>query len=55
MMKKHQKMYYWIIILIVLVSLIPLCILSFYDHPSADDYDYAIITHAAWVLSLIHI
>lgn len=48
-MKKHQKMYYWIIILIVLVSLIPLCILSFYDHPSADDYDYAIITHAAWV------
>ncbi|MGN0485505.1 MAG: DUF6056 family protein [Lachnospiraceae bacterium] len=47
-MRKKQTLYYWSIILITLLSLLPLFVISFYAHPCADDYNYAIQTHTTW-------
>lgn len=35
-------------IILAALSIVPLLWISFYDHPSADDYDYAFRTYAAW-------
>lgn len=44
----YKKIYYLLIIAIVVVSMIPLVAISRYDCPSADDYNYAITTVKAW-------
>lgn len=36
-----------ILIIVLVVSLIPLFVMSFYNHPSIDDYYYGILTHDA--------
>ena len=46
--KKTQTYFLWIIIFLILLSIIPMITLSFYDHPSADDYSYARFTGEAW-------
>ena len=45
---KREKIYLICIIGIVIISLIPLFMISQYNHPSADDYDYAITTYHCW-------
>jgi len=37
------------IILICIICLIPMVTISRYNHPSADDYSYTILTHKAWL------
>lgn len=46
--KSYQKIYYIMIIAVVMISFIPLIAISFYDCPSADDFDYAITTVKTW-------
>lgn len=46
--KKMQTYFLWSIIFLILLSIIPMLALSFYDHPSADDYSYACLTGTAW-------
>ena len=41
---KHQTYFLWTVIFLIILSIIPLLMLSFYDHPSADDYSYACLT-----------
>lgn len=36
------------ILMISVLFIIPLCIMSYYNHPSADDYGYAILTKKVW-------
>lgn len=43
--KKHELA----VILLCLCILLPLIIVGFYNRPAADDYDYALLTHAAVV------
>lgn len=45
---KLQTYFLCSIIFLVILSLIPMLMLSFYDHPSADDYSYACLTGTAW-------
>lgn len=45
---KHQTYFLWTVIFLIILSIIPLLMLSFYDHPSADDYSYACLTGTAW-------
>lgn len=57
-MKREMKLYLWTIILVTVLSVLPLAVLSAYDHPSSDDYGYAVATYHDWqengsVLSLI--
>ncbi|MCM1258011.1 MAG: DUF6056 family protein [Roseburia sp.] len=47
-MKKEKKIYLWCIIVVTVLSVLPLMMLSVYDHPSADDYSYAIKTYHDW-------
>ncbi len=47
-MKKEIKIYLWCIILVTVLSILPLLILSTYNHPSADDFSYAIKTYHDW-------
>lgn len=37
-----------IIILFILMSFVPLVLLSFFNHPSADDYSYGKFTYHVW-------
>ncbi|MFQ9902037.1 MAG: hypothetical protein ACLRWF_10460 [Ruthenibacterium sp.] len=41
---------FWVCVLAVVLvaSLVPLLAIAQYSHPSADDYPYALATHAAW-------
>ena len=43
----EKKRYYIICILMCLIILAPLLIVGIYNRPSADDFDYAILTHQA--------
>lgn len=45
---KTQQIYMWVIIGILLLGTMPLLWLSFYNHPSADDYMYAVSTYRVW-------
>lgn len=45
---KKEKTVLWMSIILAALSIVPLLWISFYDHPSADDYDYAFRTYAAW-------
>ena len=46
--KKRQTYFLWTVVFLIILSMIPLIMLSFYDHPSADDYSYACLTGPAW-------
>lgn len=46
--EKREQIYMWILIGISFLSAVPLLILSFYNHPSADDYMYAMDTYHVW-------
>lgn len=48
---RFDKIKTWrrILLAALVISLIPLMIISFYNHSSADDYSYGIITRNAWV------
>ena len=48
-LQARKKVYLWLLILLSLCALIPLAVLSKYNHQSGDDYGYA------YRLSLIHI
>lgn len=38
----------WIVIAVSIITIIPLLQLAVYNHPSADDYSYAVNTYHAW-------
>lgn len=40
--EQAQHRFYWIIIFVSLYSILPFLILSFYNHPSVDDFEYAV-------------
>ena len=42
------KIYYILIITVVLISIIPLLMICKYNAPSVDDYSYAAITFQVW-------
>lgn len=46
--EKREQIYMWGLIGIAFVSMLPLLVLSFYNHPSADDYMYAVDTYHVW-------
>ncbi|MDD6070688.1 MAG: DUF6056 family protein [Clostridiales bacterium] len=50
-MQKVKTISFWkkIIILILIISLIPILGLSFFNHSSADDYSYGCLARYAWV------
>ena len=48
MKKSNYKKYMIIIIILLILSIIPLCIISHYNHPSTDDYGYAMLTRDVW-------
>lgn len=41
----NKTLYYSIIIILMITLLVPIFMVAKYNHPSADDYDYAILTH----------
>ena len=45
---KEQNLFLWCVIIFVLVTILPLFVISFYNHPSADDFAYAVETHMVW-------
>lgn len=49
MSKKSYKYYLYAIIIFFFVTLIPLMILSFYNHPSVDDFSFAKWNNNVWV------
>lgn len=48
MKEKKEKIYLWILVVLAIASSLPLLRLSFYNHPSADDYMYAAETYRVW-------
>lgn len=46
--EKREQIYMWVLIGIAFVSMLPLLVLSFYNHPSVDDYLYAVDTYRVW-------
>lgn len=45
---KEEKNQYRFIVCCFIISLIPLLILSFYNHPAMDDFNYGVLTRHAW-------
>ena len=43
----HKKVYYLVLVM-VLLSFVPLLFISKYNHMSADDYAYGLATHTVW-------
>lgn len=46
--KKQQNIFLWLILIFTLLSIIPLFMISMYNHPSVDDFAYATGTHEVW-------
>ncbi len=46
--QKRKKVYLWLLILFSICALIPLAVLSKYNHQSGDDYGYAYRTFQIW-------
>lgn len=44
----NNKLYCYLIIVVVLISFIPILVLGMYNRPSADDFNYAINTFHVW-------
>ena len=47
-MKEEKNQRRFVVVCFVL-SLVPLLILSFYNHPAMDDFNFGILTRRAWV------
>lgn len=47
-MNKNYKKYLFSIIIVGILSFIPLCIISHFNHPAVDDYAYSYMTYKAW-------
>ena len=47
-LQARKKVYLWLLILLSLCALIPLAVLSKYNHQSGDDYGYAYRTFQIW-------
>ena len=45
---KEQKLFLWCVIIFALITILPLFVISLYNHPSADDFAYAVETHMVW-------
>lgn len=45
---KYKKLYYVLMIAVILVSFIPLLVIGVHNRPSADDFNYAIDTFKVW-------
>ena len=45
---KEQKIFLWCVIIFAMVTILPLFVISLYNHPSADDFAYAVETHMVW-------
>lgn len=45
---KKQKLFLWCVMIFAAVTILPLLIISLYNHPSADDFAYAVETHMVW-------
>lgn len=43
-----KKTLAWVCVGLLAVSLLPICAISFYNHPFYDDFGFSIKTHAAW-------
>ena len=50
LMKRHipNRALVWLCVAVLLVSLLPLYALSFYNHACYDDFGFSILTHDAW-------
>lgn len=46
--KNGWSIYLWIVIVLSVITIIPLLQLAVYNHPSADDYSYAVLTYHTW-------
>lgn len=46
--EKNRKLFYWIVIIGIIISFIPLLYICKYNCPSADDYNYAVTTVKVW-------
>ncbi len=49
--KKLYDLHFWrmLLLVILVLSLLPLFVISFYNHPLADDFGYGVNTHRVWV------
>ena len=47
-MKRNNRILLWSVLILTVASIIPLLLISFYKHPSADDFAYAVETHQVW-------
>lgn len=47
-MKRNNRILLWSVLILTVASIIPLLMISFYNHPSADDFAYAVETHMVW-------
>lgn len=47
-MNRKEKKFLWTIITLAALSIVPLLWISLYNHPAADDFDYAMGTYAVW-------
>ena len=45
---KGQKLFLWCVIIFASITILPLLVISLYNHPSADDFAYAVETHMVW-------
>ena len=48
MKRNNKQILLWGVLILPVVSMIPLLMLSLYNHPSADDFAYAAETHMVW-------
>ena len=48
MKQKNRQILLWSVLILTVASIIPLLMLSLYNHPSADDFAYAAETHMVW-------
>ena len=46
--RKGQKLFLWCVIIFALITILPLLMISLYNHPSADDFAYAVETYTVW-------
>ena len=48
MKQKNRQILLWSVLILTVASIIPLLMISLYNHPSADDFAYAAETHMVW-------
>ncbi|MBO4728837.1 MAG: hypothetical protein J5631_10490, partial [Spirochaetaceae bacterium] len=43
-----EKIFFVCVIAVSVLFLLPMLLLSFYNHPSVDDFSYSLTTHEVW-------